>query len=636
MSDKNGYTIGIDLGTTNSCFAISKPTGIEILTNIEGTRTTPSVVAFSEGNILVGSPAVRQGETNPYNTIYSAKRIIGQNYSEISGDLAKYPVSYKISSGDKGQAVIVTSEGKQYNPVEISAYILRKIKEDAEKILGGKVTNAVITVPAYFNDSQRQATKQAGEIAGLVVDRIINEPTAAAMAYGLDKNSTVSKKVVIFDLGGGTFDVTIMNIHDGVFEVLSTSGDTHLGGEDFDNKIVAHVISEFEKTNNIKLSSLPESERASILYRIKRAAEDAKKELSSTLETNIKLPYLCIVGGTPKHLDVKLNRATLESLTKDLIKRTITPCEEAIKQAGLAKHDISEVVLVGGMTRMPAVIDIVKNFFGKEPCKGVNPDEVVAYGAAVQAGVLRGHVSDIILVDVTPLDLGIETMGNVMTVMIPRNASIPAKKIEVFSTAADNQTSVDIRVCQGNRPLANDNKLLGSFVLTGIPPAPRGVPQIEVTFEIDQNGIMNISAIDKATSKRQNVTISNSGLTKEDIEEMKQKAEEHADEDRIKLELINTRNSAQSIIFSTEELLKKNESLNSEIKTEVQAKLDALKAVVETDAVEDIKSKQTELTDALTKLYGELSKAAGAAEAHADDANSEQPTTDNPSESDTN
>ena len=541
-----GKIIGIDLGTTNSCVAVMQGGDPVVIPNQEGERVTPSVVAFTEsGEILVGQTAKRQAITNPENTIFAIKRLMGRKYDspEVQRDIKILP--YKIVKAPNGDAHVEV-RGKRYSPPEISAMILRKLKEAAEAYLGEKVTDAVITVPAYFNDSQRQATKDAGRIAGLNVRRIINEPTAASLAYGLDKKG--EKKIAVFDLGGGTFDISILEVGEGVFEVKSTSGDTHLGGEDFDMRIVNYVADEFMKEHGIDLRK----DRMA-LQRLKDAAEKAKKELSTMLETEINLPFITADASGPKHLNIKLTRAKFESLVEDLVEKVVGPCEQAMKDAGLTPKDIDEVILVGGMTRMPRIQQKVKEIFGKEPHKGVNPDEVVAIGAAIQAGVLAGEVKDVLLLDVTPLSLGIETLGGVFTKLIERNTTIPTRKSQIFTTAADNQTAVEIHVLQGERPMAKDNVSLGRFQLVGIPPAPRGVPQIEVTFDIDADGILHVSAKDLATGKEQSIQIkASSGLSEEEIQRIIKEAELHAEEDRRKKELAEARNNADSLIYTTE------------------------------------------------------------------------------------
>ncbi len=591
--------IGIDLGTTNSCVAVMEGGKPRVLENAEGMNTTPSIVAFTEdGEKLVGLPAKRQAVTNPLNTFFAIKRLIGRRYDDPLVEKDKKLVPYKIVKGPNGDAW-VEAHGKDYSPQQISAFILQKMKETAEAKLGEKVTQAVITVPAYFNDAQRQATKDAGKIAGLEVLRIINEPTAAALAYGLDKKSQ-SKTIAVYDLGGGTFDISILEIGDGVFEVKSTNGDTFLGGEDFDMKLVNYLADEFKKEQGIDLRS-----DKLALQRLKEAAEKAKIELSSATQTEINLPFITADASGPKHLTMKLTRAKLESLVDDLIARTKGPCEKAIKDAGLKAADIDEVVLVGGMTRMPKVQQVVKEVFGKEPHKGVNPDEVVAVGAAIQAGVLQGEVKDVLLLDVTPLSLGIETLGGVFTRLIDRNTTIPTKKGQTFSTAEDGQNAVTIRVSQGEREMAADNKLLGQFDLVGIPPAPRGVPQIEVTFDIDANGIVHVSAKDKATGKEQSIRIQASGgLSETEIDKMVKDAESHAAEDKTKRELVEARNHAEALVHGTEKQLQENES-NAAVaaaKPDVEKAIADLKEAVGTEDVERIKSATAALAQAAMKI----------------------------------
>ena len=589
--------IGIDLGTTNSCVAIMEGSQAKVLENAEGARTTPSVVAFTEDKEkLIGQPAKRQAVTNPENTIFAVKRLIGRNFDDatVKKDIEAAP--FKIIKSDKGDAWI-ESKKEKYSPSQISAFILQKMKETAEKYLGQAVTKAVITVPAYFNDAQRQATKDAGKIAGLEVLRIINEPTAASLAYGLDKKQ--NKKIAVYDLGGGTFDVSILELGDGVFEVKSTNGDTFLGGEDFDNSIVEYLISEFKKDSGIDLKS-----DKLALQRLKEAAEKAKIELSAAEQTDINLPFITADKTGPKHINLKMTRAKLEALVEDLIGRTIPPCKTALKDAGISANDIDEVVMVGGMTRMPKVVEEVKNFFGKEPNKSVNPDEVVAMGAAIQAGVLQGDVKDVLLLDVTPLSLGIETLGGVSTKLIEKNTTIPTKKSQVFSTAEDNQPAVSIRVLQGEREMATDNKLLGNFELIGIAPAPRGVPQIEVTFDIDANGIVNVSAKDKGTGKEQKIQIQASGgLSDEEIEKMVKDAEANKENDKKKREAVDVRNQADTLIHSTEKNLKEHGSKISDAeKKAIEDGSNELKESLKTEDIEDIKKKTEKLVQASMKL----------------------------------
>ncbi len=608
--------IGIDLGTTNSCVAVMDGKNPKVIENAEGVRTTPSVVAIaSDSERLIGQPAKRQAVTNPANTFFAIKRLIGRTYNDPMVQKDKGMVPYEISKGPNGDAW-VKAHGKDYSPQQISAFILQKLKEDAEAYLGETVTQAVITVPAYFNDAQRQATKDAGKIAGLEVLRIINEPTAAALAYGLDKND--GKKIAVYDLGGGTFDVSILEIGDGVFEVKSTNGDTFLGGEDFDMRIVDYLADEFKKENGVDLRS-----DKLALQRLKEEAEKAKKELSTTAQYDLNLPFISMNASGPLHLNLKLTRAKLESLVEDLIAKTIGPCQQALKDAGLKASDIDEVVLVGGMTRMPKVVDAVKTFFGREPHKGVNPDEVVALGAAVQAGVLQGDVKDVLLLDVTPLTLGIETLGGVFTPLIERNTTIPTKKSQVFSTADDNQSAVTIRCFQGERPMAADNKLLGQFDLVGIPPAPRGVPQIEVTFDIDANGIVNVHAKDKATNKEHSIRIqANGGLSDADIEQMVKDAEANKSEDEKRKALIEARNQADAMIHSTEKSLKEfGDKVSPADKTAIETALADLKTAKDGEDAEDIRAKSQTLIQASMKL-GEAMYGQGGGDADGGDEDS--------------
>jgi molecular chaperone DnaK len=602
-------TIGIDLGTTNSCIAVLEGGEPTVIPNAEGGRTTPSVVAFTkDGQRLVGAPAKRQQVTNPQNTIFSIKRFVGRKWDEVSEEMTIVP--YEVAKGENGDARVKV-EGKDYAPEEISAMILQKLKADAEAYLGETVTEAVITVPAYFNDSQRQATKDAGRIAGLDVLRIINEPTAAALAYGLDKKH--EEQIAVYDLGGGTFDISILELGEGTFEVKSTNGDTHLGGDDFDQRVIDFLVTEFKREQGIDLK-----QDRMALQRLKEAAEKAKIELSSAQQTEVNLPFITADAAGPKHMTITMTRAKLEQLVGELVEQTLGPLRQALQDAGATNAQIDEVVLVGGQTRMPLVQEKVRQFFGKEPHKGVNPDEVVAIGAAIQAGVLKGDVRDVLLLDVTPLTLGIETLGGVSTPLIQRNTTIPTSKSQVFSTAADNQPSVEIHVLQGERAMAGDNKSLGRFILDGILPAPRGVPQVEVTFDLDANGILNVSARDKATGKEQKITITaGGGLSKDEVERLRQEAELHADEDKTRRDEIETRNVADSLAYNAEKTVRENaDKIDADLKSEVEGKIAAVRSALQGGTVDTIRSSTEELSTTMQKIgqavYAEQSTGAQA------------------------
>ncbi len=625
-----GKIIGIDLGTTNSCVAVMEGSEPVVIQNSEGGRTTPSVVAFTkDGERLVGAPAKRQAITNPDKTVSSIKRFMGRMFKEVKEEIGQ--VSYKVVSSKDDGTARVQIDDRNYAPQEISAMVLQKMKQTAEEYLGEKVTEAVITVPAYFNDAQRKATQEAGKIAGLDVKRIINEPTAASLAYGLDKKDQ-DQTIIVYDLGGGTFDVSVLDLGDGVFEVKSSNGDTHLGGDDFDQRLIDFLADEFKKDEGIDLRKDPMA-----MQRLKDAAEKAKIELSSSQKTNVNLPFITATEAGPKHLNIDITRSKFEQLVDDLVKRTITPCEKALKDAGISKNDIDQVILVGGSTRIPKIQEVVKEFFGKEPSKGVNPDEVVAVGAAIQGGVLSGDVDDVVLLDVTPLTLGIETLGGVMTKLIESNTTIPTSKKEVFSTAADNQTSVEIHILQGERAQATANRTLGRFHLDGIPPAPRGVPQIEVTFDLDANGVLNVSAKDKGTGKEQSIRIeSSSGLSDEEIEKMKKAAEEHAEEDKKLREKVEILNKADSVLFSTKKQLDEHkDKISEENKAKIEEALSKLEELHKAEKVDEIEASIDELNQAWAAASQEIYQAAAAEEqAAGDGANTgSQQSTDSSAES---
>ncbi len=604
-----GKIIGIDLGTTNSCVAVMEGSEPVVIQNSEGGRTTPSVVAFSkDGERLVGAPAKRQAITNPDKTVSSIKRFMGRMYNEVKEEIGQ--VSYKVVKSDDDGTARVKIEDRNYAPQEISAMVLQKMKQTAEEYLGEKVTEAVITVPAYFNDAQRKATQEAGKIAGLEVKRIINEPTAASLAYGLDKKDQ-DQTIIVYDFGGGTFDVSVLDLGDGVFEVKSSHGDTHLGGDDFDQRVIKYLAEEFKKDEGIDLREDPMA-----MQRLKDAAEKAKIELSSSQKTNVNLPFITATDSGPKHLNIDLTRAKFEQLVDDLVQKTVKPCEKALKDAGITKNDVDQIILVGGSTRIPKIQEVVKDFFGKDPSKGVNPDEVVAIGAAIQGGVMSGDVEDVVLLDVTPLTLGIETLGGVMTKLIEANTTIPTSKKEVFSTAADNQTSVEIHVLQGERAQAQDNRTLGRFHLDGIPPAPRGVPQIEVTFDIDANGVLNVSAKDKGTGKEQSIRIeSSSGLSEEEIEKMQQAAKEHAEEDKKIKEKVETLNKADSLIFSTKKQLDEHKDKISEGNiTKIEEALEKLEKVHKEENMDEIEPAMDELNQVWAAASQEIYQSAEAAQ----------------------